>query len=145
MSNQNPVKADLVNIPIDGSASNPSISIGGNLPANNSGTGIYGTVSEFNISIEGTRRAYVDASGIHGQIANILALESDASAGGAAEEVLVIDGLLATDTILSVTQMTPGANDLPLLGYSDQDDDELNVIYSADPGAGAVIVVQVKR
>lgn len=70
---------------------------------------------------------------------------STAGAGGAATEAMVLTGLLATDTILSVTQKTKGANSLPLLGYSTQAANALTGIWSANPGAGAVIVVTVLR
>lgn len=70
---------------------------------------------------------------------------SAASAGGAPTEALVVTGLLATDTILAVTQMTPGANSLPLLGWSTVANNSITGIWSANPGAGAVLVVTVKR
>lgn len=70
---------------------------------------------------------------------------SAAGAGGAATEAMTLTGLLATDTILSVVQKTKGANSLPLLGYSTQADNALTGIWSANPGAGAVIVVTVLR
>jgi hypothetical protein len=70
---------------------------------------------------------------------------SAAGAGGGATEAFTVTGLVSTDTILSVTQKTPGANSLPLLGYSTLATDALTGIYSADPGAGSVIVVTVLR
>jgi hypothetical protein len=75
----------------------------------------------------------------------ILQYQSDAGAGGAATEAMTVTGLLATDLIIAVNQVTPGANDLPLLGWSTQADDALTGIWSADPGAGAIIQVAVKR
>lgn len=75
----------------------------------------------------------------------IKTLTSTAGAGGGATEAMVLTGLLTTDTILSVTQKTKGANSLPLLGYSTQAANALTGIWSADPGAGAVIVVTVLR
>lgn len=77
--------------------------------------------------------------------ASILVFTSAASAGGGATEALVVTGLLATDTVLSVSQKTPGANSLPLLGHSTLANNALTAIFSADPGAGAVIIVAVKR
>ncbi len=78
-------------------------------------------------------------------VPTILAFTSAASAGGTPTEALVVTGLLATDTILSVSQSVPGANNLPLLGFNTLANAALTVVYSADPGAGAVIVVAVKR
>lgn len=77
--------------------------------------------------------------------ASLQAYTSSAGAGGAATEAMVLTGLLATDTILAVTQKTPGGNNLPLLGYSTLANNALTGIWSADPGAGAVIVVSIKR
>lgn len=70
---------------------------------------------------------------------------TSAAGGGGATEVMTLTGFLATDTILAVTQKTPGANSLPLLGYSTPATNALTAIFSADPGAGAVIIVSVKR
>lgn len=77
--------------------------------------------------------------------ANIAVLTSAAGLGGAASEIMTVTGLLASDTILAVTQKTKGANDLPLLGWSTQAANALTGIWSADPGAGSVIQVAVKR
>lgn len=70
---------------------------------------------------------------------------STAGAGGAATEAMVLTGLLATDTILAVTQKTKGANNLPLLGYTTQAANALTGVWSANPGAGSVIIVTVLR
>ena len=75
----------------------------------------------------------------------IQVLTSTAGAGGAATEAMVLTGLLTTDTILSVTQKTKGANNLPLLGYTTQAANALTAVWSANPGAGSVIVVTVLR
>jgi len=78
--------------------------------------------------------------------ANLVKLTSDAGAGGAAtEDDNPVTGLLLTDVILSVTQKTPGANNLPLIGYADQKAGTLDFIYSADPGAGAIVELLVSR
>lgn len=70
---------------------------------------------------------------------------SSASAGGSASEVFVVTGLASTDTILSVTQSVKGANSLPLLGYNTVATNAITGVYSADPGASAVIKVLVLR
>jgi hypothetical protein len=74
-----------------------------------------------------------------------LVYTSSASAGGAATEVMTLTGILATDTILAVSQSVPGANNLPLLGFNTLGNNALTAVWSADPGAGAVIKVHVKR
>lgn len=74
-----------------------------------------------------------------------LTLTSTAGAGGAATEAMVLTGLKTTDTITSVVQKTVGANNLPLLSYSTQAANALTGIWSADPGAGAVILVNIRR
>lgn len=75
----------------------------------------------------------------------LLSFTSSAGAGGAATEAMVLTGLLSTDTIIAVTQKTKGANSLPLLGYTTQATNALTAVWSADPGANAVIVVTVLR
>lgn len=75
----------------------------------------------------------------------ILSFTSDAGAGGSATEAMTVTGLLSTDTILAVSQSVDGANNLPLLGFNTLANDALTGVWSADPGAGSVIVVSVKR
>lgn len=70
---------------------------------------------------------------------------SGAGAGGAATEAMGVTGLAAGDTILAVSQRTKGANDLPLLGWTTQAANALTCVWSANPGAGAVVVVTVKK
>lgn len=72
-------------------------------------------------------------------------LTSAAGAAGSATPTLTLTGLKATDTIVSVQQKTKGANNLPLLGWTTQADNALTCVYSADPGAGCVVVVTVLR
>lgn len=75
----------------------------------------------------------------------LVPLDSDASTGGSPTETLVVDGLRAADQIVAVTQVTPGANPEAVLGWSGQDTDELDVEWTGDPGAGAVVRVLVMR
>lgn len=133
-------------LPIDDSAAAPSIQMGGGI-VSSSGTGIRGSSSSIIMSVGGVDVATVDASGITATIVgkSIIVLTSSAGAGGGATEAMVLTGLLVSDTIVSVVQKTPGANSLPLLGYSTQAANALTGIWSADPGAGAVIVVSVRR
>jgi hypothetical protein len=58
---------------------------------------------------------------------------------------LAISGLLSTDTILSVTQKTMGGNPSVLAAFANQVNDSLDISWSADPGAGAVVIVAIKR
>lgn len=80
------------------------------------------------------------SAGLH-----ILSLDSNAGAGGAATEAMSVPGLLTTDQILGVSQVTPGANNLPLIGFNTQIADGLTGVWTLDPGAGAVIRVSVYR
>lgn len=80
-----------------------------------------------------------------GNLLNIQVYTSSAGAGGSATEAMTLTGLAAGDTILAVHQKTKGANSLPLLGWSTQAANALTGIWSADPGAGAVIVVVVLK
>lgn len=80
-----------------------------------------------------------------GDIMNIRTYTSSAGAGGAATEAMVLTGLAAADTILALHQKTPGANNLPLLGSTTLAANALTCVWSADPGAGAVVVVTVRK
>ena len=75
----------------------------------------------------------------------ILVFTSTATVGGAASEAVAVTGLLASDTILSVSQKTGGGAALPILGWSTQVNNGITLIYSADMGSGAVVLVAVKR
>lgn len=78
----------------------------------------------------------------------ILAFESTPTVGGAVQETVAVVGLLATDTILSVSQQTFGAatrTSLPLIGWSGVADDSITLDWIADPGPGAVVVIAVSR
>lgn len=66
---------------------------------------------------------------------------SAATAGGAATQVVTVAGLLTTSRILAVSQSVKGANNLPLLSYTNSLNGSLSLIYSADPGAGAKATV----
>lgn len=140
----NQLPANALLLPIDGTAAAPSIQIGGGATGS-SGTGVFGDESAIKFSVAGAQVASIDANGIVGTPANIKVFTSAATSGGAATEAVVVTGLLTTDTILSVTQKTKGANSLPLLGFSTVITNGLTVIYSADPGANAVVLVAVKR
>lgn len=80
-----------------------------------------------------------------GQEVDIRRYVSSAGAGGAATEAMTLTGLAAGDEILSVSQRTPGANNLPLLGWTTQASNALTCVWSGNPGAGAVVVVTVRK
>lgn len=75
----------------------------------------------------------------------ILVFNSTASSGGAATEALTVTGLLAADTILAVSQKTKGANSTALIGWTTQIDNGITGVWTANPGASAVVQVLVKR
>lgn len=66
---------------------------------------------------------------------------SGASVGGAANEELTVAGLLTTSTIYAVTQSVPGANNVAMIGFTNDTNGSLKIIWTADPGAGAKVVV----
>jgi hypothetical protein len=70
---------------------------------------------------------------------------SIAYAGGASVATVTVSGLSVSDTILAVTQKVQGVNNLPILGWSNQASNALNLHWSADPGANAVVEVLVKH
>jgi hypothetical protein len=75
----------------------------------------------------------------------ILVFTSNASVGGAATEALTVTGILATDTILGVTQKIAGANNTAITGYNTLANNSLTVTWTANPGAGAVVIVSIQR
>lgn len=77
--------------------------------------------------------------------AKLVKYTSTASVGGGATEAVVVTGLGATDTILAVSQRVKGANSLPLLGWQTQIAGGVTLVYSADPGAGAIVEIFVKK
>lgn len=68
-------------------------------------------------------------------------VDSAATVGGAANESVVVTGLLTTSTIWAVTQRTKGGSNLPLLSWTNVLNGHLNIIYSADMGSGAIVRV----
>lgn len=71
---------------------------------------------------------------------------SDAGAGGGAAETLTVPGLKKGDELVGVYQSVKGGNNLPLLDAAvGSSDGELDCNWSADPGAGSVVKVQVRR
>ncbi len=99
-----------------------------------------------NITVDQQGRLTAASSG--SAVPTILALSSNASAGGAVSEALTVTGLLTTDTILSVSQKTQGGatrTSLPLIGWDTVVTNGLTAHWVADPGAGAVLLVAIKR
>lgn len=89
-------------------------------------------------------------TGIHGldnklDSAKLAVYDSNPGAGGGASEALTITGLLITDTILAVSQKTAGANPIAVIGFNTLIVDGLTVVYTADPGAGSVVSVLVRK
>jgi hypothetical protein len=137
--------ASYTNIPTFGSSSwvaptNTQV----NLPASGNNLGDTSMVTDTSIVYTWNGTAWVPiGSGSSGP--TILALYSSATHGGAAREAVVVTGLLATDTILSVSQKTMGTADLPLEGWDTQVTGGITVIYLGDMGPGAIVLVAVKR
>jgi len=89
----------------------------------------------------------IDSSGtVATASGNVLAFNSNPSVGGSPTEALTIPGLLGTDTILAVTQVTPGSiSTSSIVGYSGQANNALTVQWTANEGSGAVVRVMVNR
>ena len=101
-----------------------------------------------NLNADGhlTVNSTFDTAATQAPAAGILTvISSAAGAGGAATEAMTVTGLLTTDTIIAVAQRVQGANALPLLGWSTQIADGITCAWSADPGAGAIVDVTIKR
>lgn len=73
--------------------------------------------------------------------ATISSVLSSASLGGAGSESLIVAGLLTTSTIIAVTQSIPGTNSTAMIGYTNSLNGHLTVLWTADPGTGAKVVV----
>jgi len=129
-------------------AAAPSIQFGGTFDVS-SGLGIHADASSIRFSVGGADKLIISATaitlGTGVSLASVQTFTSTAGTGGSASEAMVVTGLLASDTIIAVTQKTAGANSLPMLGYSVQANNSLTITWSADPGAGSVILVSVKR
>jgi hypothetical protein len=85
------------------------------------------------------------AIGLKLDTAKLVAYDSSPSTGGAPSEVMNVAGLEVTDTILAVTQITPGASNLSIIGFSAQGPNALTITWTGDPGAGATVKVLVKK
>jgi len=78
--------------------------------------------------------------------ANTEVLTTDATGGGAATEAdLPVAGLLATDEILSITVVGGGTSTVAYTGFTNQEDGEIDLIFSADPGAGKTLKILVRH
>lgn len=75
----------------------------------------------------------------------IQVFSSAASSGGASTEALTVTGLLSTDTVISVSQKTPGGNNTALIGWSTLVNNGITGIWTANPGANAIVIVAVIR
>lgn len=96
-----------------------------------------------NISQGGTEGSGKDIASVLNSMAQTY--DSDPSVGGAATEALPVSGLKASDKILGVHVKTKGANAVGVAGWSNQADDSLDVDFTGDPGAGAIVQVLVQR
>jgi hypothetical protein len=71
-------------------------------------------------------------------------VNSTTYASGAATITPLVAGLLTTSTIWSVTQITPGASNLPILGFSCTVNGQINLLYLGDPSTGVTARVVFK-
>lgn len=95
------------------------------------------SIAEPSQSTDATTKNYVDK--------RTTLFESNPSVGGSASEALTVTGLLTSDFILSVTQRVAGANNTAITSYGSPGIDSLTVGWTANPGAGAVVRVLVRR
>lgn len=71
---------------------------------------------------------------------------SAATAGGGASETVAVVGLKIADTVVAVSAKVDGAGAGTLVGYTRTGaDDDLQLDYDADPGAGAIVTVLYKK
>lgn len=74
-----------------------------------------------------------------------VAITSSASLGGATSETLTFTGLVATDTVLAVTQVTPGGGNNAVIGYSNLAANALKIYWTSNPQSGAIVNVLVRH
>ena len=74
-------------------------------------------------------------------------LDSDASVGGGATETISVSGLTAKDEILGAFLKTPGAIATSVLVSASHGtaEGDIDCQFSADPGAGAIVRLIVRR
>ena len=77
---------------------------------------------------------------------DIIVIDSAATTGGAAtENDLTFTGLLATDTVIALSGKTIAGNSVAPIGFADQKAGSLDIVFTADPGAGNVVTIIVLR
>ncbi len=80
-----------------------------------------------------------------GDAINYQYYDSTATTGGAAIETVVVTGLAAADTVLAVSAKVSGANAAGLVAFSAPGAGYLDVRFTTNPGAGAVVRVLVLK
>ena len=89
--------------------------------------------------------AVFDALALKQDAAKLIAYDSAASLGGGVSETVTVTGLGVSDTILAVSQKTAGANGTAPIAFGSPALNSLSVTWTANPGAGAVLRVYVKK
>jgi len=78
-------------------------------------------------------------------VGGIVTYDSAASAGGSTSETLTVTGLAVGDVILAASQRVVGANASALSGFGTVALNSLPVTFTANPGAGAIVRVLVRK
>jgi hypothetical protein len=93
-----------------------------------------------------------DGTGFHavssatGPILHVLTSNASVGLVGEIAEALVVPGLLATDSVISVAQSVPGTdNTATITGWTSVAANLLTVTFTHNPGAGLVAVITVIR
>lgn len=102
-----------------------------------------------NTKLSVSAQAAITAShALYADLAKIVAYLSDVSVGGSgATETLTVTGLQVTDTILAVSAAVVGATaaNSAVSAFGAPGADSLSVTWIGDPGAGAKVLVLVKK
>lgn len=90
--------------------------------------------------------ATIDTDALHRAAeVDILTFGSNPSSGGGSSEAMTFTGLKTTDKILAFTQRVAGSNGTAMTGWNTFVTDGMTITWTGDPGAGAIILVVVKR